>query len=293
MPHDVGTTAVGPHRQAAADDLTESGQIGHDVEASLRTGIGKTETGNDFVEDQKRTVLRAQFTQATQETGLRQHKPHIARHRLHKQRCNLIGPGFEQRLHSPQIVVGSKQRIRHRTRRNTGRTGNGERSHTGTGAGQEGIAMSMIAADELDHLVASGHAAGKTQRTHGGFGTGVHHAHHFHGGQRGTDFLGKTHFIFAGRAVACAARRSLAYGFRYGRVRMAHQHGAPGTEEIDDVLTIGRGKMRTFGIGNEQRIGMDIAAGPHGAVHTAGNKLLSMGEKVMGTLGIHVLLLLL
>lgn len=73
---------------------------------------------------------------------------------------------------------------------------------------------------------------------------------------------------------------------------MPHQHGPPGAQKVDDVLAVDRGKMGAPGIGNEQRIGMDVAAGPYGTVHTAGNKLLSTGEKFIGTLGIHVLLLL-
>ena len=148
--------------------------------------------------------------------------------------------------------------------------------------------MAVIAADELDHLGAAGHAAGKAQRAHGGFRAGVHHAHHFHGRKRRADFFGQQDFGFAGSAVARAAQGGLLDGLGHFRMGMADEHGAPGTKEVDEMVAVHGGEVRALSFGNEKGIGIDVAAGAHRAVDAAGDDFLRMGEKRTGTFGIHV-----
>ena len=69
-------------------------------------------------------------------------------------------------------------------------------------------------------------------------------------------------------------------------------HGTPGAEKVDELSAVGGDEAGTLRFGDEQRVGVYVAAGTDGAVHAAGNDLLGVSEKFMGTLGIHILLLL-
>ncbi len=135
----------------------------------MRSGIGKAKTGNDFIKYQQCAVQRTQIAQALKEAGLRQQQAHISRHRLNKERGYLSGVIFKQRTHRIQIVVRSEKRVPHSAFRHARRARNGKGCQTGPRAGQKRIAMPVISADEFDHLVASGHAARKTQGAHGRF----------------------------------------------------------------------------------------------------------------------------
>jgi hypothetical protein len=57
--HDVAPAADRAHRQAAADDLAQRGEVRPDAVARLRAAEGDAKPGHHLVEDQHRAVLRA------------------------------------------------------------------------------------------------------------------------------------------------------------------------------------------------------------------------------------------
>ena len=143
--------------------------------------------------------------------------------------------------------------------------------------------MPVVTADELDHLVTSRHSACEAQGAHGGFRTGIDHAHHLHGRQSCADFLCKTHLVLTGRAVAGAAQCSLLHGAGHFRMRMPQQHRPPRADEIDHAPPVCRQQMRPLSGSNEQGITMDVAAGPHGAVDPSGDNPAGAGKQFLGT----------
>ena len=58
MIHDVGASAEGSAREAAAEDFAEGGEVGGDVVKLLGSAEGYAEAGHNFVEDEERAVRR-------------------------------------------------------------------------------------------------------------------------------------------------------------------------------------------------------------------------------------------
>ena len=67
---------------------------------------------------------------------------------------------------------------------------------------QQTVGVTVIAAFEFDDFVAMGIAACQTDGAHGGFGAGVHHPHHIHGGHQLGDQLRHFDFHLGRRAKA-------------------------------------------------------------------------------------------
>ena len=59
VPHDVAPARDRGEREAAADDLAERGEVGHDAVVLLGAAVGEAEAGDDLVEDQRHAVTRA------------------------------------------------------------------------------------------------------------------------------------------------------------------------------------------------------------------------------------------
>ena len=66
-PHDLLAAAVGADRQAAANDLAQSREVGRDAEVLLRASLGDAEAGHHLVEAQQRAVLARDVPQTLQQ----------------------------------------------------------------------------------------------------------------------------------------------------------------------------------------------------------------------------------
>ena len=89
LAHDVGASAVGRHRQAAADNLAERRQIRPDAETLLRAAQRHAEARHHFVENQQRAVTRGQFAQRFEKSRRGRNAAHVADHRLDDHRGDL------------------------------------------------------------------------------------------------------------------------------------------------------------------------------------------------------------
>ena len=121
--------------------------------------------------------------------------------------------------------------------------------------------MTVVAAFEFDDFVTAGKTARQTNGAHGGFGTGVHHTYHVHGGHQFSHQLRHGHFHFGRRAEAQPARGGFNNRITDSRVVMTQHHRPPGTDVIDigfavDVIQIGA--VRTF---DKQRCTADAGEG--------------------------------
>ena len=102
---------------------------------------------------------------------------------------------------------------------------------------EEGVDVAVVAAFEFEDFVAAGVSAGEADGGHGCFGAGVDEANFF-GGGAAHDFFCEKDFCFGGGAVGEAAGGGLLDGFDDGGVCVAHEHGAPGAEEVDVCVAV-------------------------------------------------------
>ena len=147
-----------------------------------------------------------------------------------------------------------------------------EGQRAGTGFHQQTVGMAVIAAFELNDLIAAGEAAGQANRAHGRFGAGVHHPHHIHGRDQLGHQLRHFHFHFGRRAKAQAAGRRFDHRIADSRVVVAQHHRTPGADIIDiglPVHVIKIGAIRAF---DKQRRAADAGEGAHRRVNAAGDQ---------------------
>ena len=127
MFHDFAFAAVGRDGKAAADNFPHHSEVGIDLENALRTAVGEAETGDHFVEDQKRFFFFCDGTQAFEKAWSGRDHSHICGYRLDNHSRNLSGILFEDFFDAFQIVIGSIQREAGEGVGNAGRRGDAER----------------------------------------------------------------------------------------------------------------------------------------------------------------------
>ena len=88
--HDVGRPAVRAHRQPAADDLSEGGQVGKNSVALLRAAERQPKAGHHFVKNEQRLVAQRDLAQGVQIEGRGRDASHVAHHRLHDHAGDLV-----------------------------------------------------------------------------------------------------------------------------------------------------------------------------------------------------------
>ena len=85
----------------------------------------------------------------------------------------------------------------------------------GAGFDQQTVGVAVVAAGELDDLVAVGERPGQPDGAHAGLGAGADQPDRLHRWQRATDDLGQFDFLFHGRTEAGAALGSLLQDFNH------------------------------------------------------------------------------
>ena len=131
--HDLGLAAEGADREATADDLTHADEVGHHIMQALCARQREAEARHHFVKDEDRAVLRAEFAEASEETGVRQDEPHVGRERLDDEAGDLAGVGLEERGERGEVVVFGDQRVGRGARRDAGGIGIALRERARTG----------------------------------------------------------------------------------------------------------------------------------------------------------------
>ena len=179
--HDVASSAVGRDRQAAADDLAEACEVRRDAIGRLCAAERCAEAAHNFIEDQDRAVCLRELADLAQVALLRRHAAHIARDRLDDDRCDLVAHLIHDLRDGLDIIVGYRDRVRRRALRDAGRTRHAERRHARTGVDEQAVAVAVVAADELDDLLAPRVAARQAQRAHRRLRARVDHADDLNG----------------------------------------------------------------------------------------------------------------
>jgi hypothetical protein len=116
--------------------------------------------------------------------------------------------------------------------------------------------VAVVAAGELEDLVAASHPPGQAQHRHGGFGARVDQAHLLDG--HPSDDLGsKIDFGERGCPVRGSALRRLGHRADDLGMCVPEQHGTPGAHQVDQLVAVDVVKVGTAGAGNESRRATD------------------------------------
>ncbi len=115
--------------------------------------------------------------------------------------------------------------------------------------------VAVIAALELDDLLAAGVATGHADGVHRRLGARVAEAHEV-GAEASLDLLGQRDPVLDREGVARAVRDTVLKGLGEDRVRVAGGEHAEGHVEVDVLVAVRVADARAARIGHEQRVGI-------------------------------------
>jgi hypothetical protein len=164
--HDLAPTAESADGQTAADDFAQTRQIGKDAVPLLGAAPGDPEASDDLVEDEDRAVVAAEPAQTFEEAGARWYDAHVASHRLDDHTGDFLAALGKQRLERGDIVVLGQNGVSRGPGGHAWAVGQREREYSAARSGQEGVGVTVVAADELDHLVTASEPPGHAHRAH-------------------------------------------------------------------------------------------------------------------------------
>ena len=240
------------------------------------------EAGHHLVEHQQRAVAVAERAQAVEETRRRRDAVHVAGHRLDDHRGDVVREGVEQPPDRIEIVVGGGEGEFGQGGGHAGRGRHAEGQQAGAGLHQQGVAMAVVAALELQDARAAGGAAGEAQGAHGRLGAAGAQPHHVQMRHAGAEQLRHRDLGLGGRAVGEAHQRLRAHRLDHRRMLVAEDHRAPGADVIDVAAAVGIGQPRAVGRGDETRSAADRLERPHRRVDAAGDRAARTREQGFG-----------
>ncbi len=113
--------------------------------------------------------------------------------------------------------------------------------------------VAVVAALELDDLLAAGVSAGDADGVHGRLGAGVAEPHEI-GAEASLDLLGQDDAVLDGEGVAGAVGDTALKRFRELRMRVAGGEDAEGHVEVDVLVPVRVADAAAARIGHEQRV---------------------------------------
>ncbi len=195
---------------------------------------------------------------------------------------------LEQLGQRGDVVVLDEQRVGGRAPGDAGAVGQREREHAAAGRGQEAVGVAVVAADELDDLLAAGEPAGDAHGAHRRLGARVDHAHELDRRHGLADQARQLDLELGGRAVARAAVHLLLETADDLGVPPAQDHRAPGRDEVDELVAVGVPDVGAVGARDEQGVRhADALHRADGRVDPAGDVLERLLEEARGRLGVH------
>ena len=269
--HNRPSSTVGAHRHSRADDFSKGHQIRLHAKISHCPCRRQTEAGDHLVEQQQAAVSVAQLPQALEKALRGKHHAHIGCHRLYHHAGHRIRIGLKQRLHTGQIIVLRRQRVRRAPGRNPGAAGHPGCHDAGTGLHQKAIAVPVVAALKLDDFIPPGIAPGRPNGAHHRLGTGVHHADHLQPRYHPAHQTGHLHLQLCGRAIAESPGGGLRHRLSNLRPVMSQKHGAPGTDIVDIPVAVHVGQISSVGPGDKPGAPANRGKGPNRAIDSTGD----------------------
>ena len=230
-------------------------------------------------------MLRAEFTETSEEACVGQNQADVGRERFDDEASDLALIGVEERRECRKIIIFRDERIGGGAGRDTGRIGIALRERAGAGLHEERVDVAVVAARELDDLVAARVTTSEADGGHGGFGATVGHTDLLHRRDAGQDQFGHLDLEGVGGAEARAAVKGLADGRADIRVVVAVDGRTPGQDEVDELLAVGRRQAGAVGRLGEERGATDRAEGADRGIDAARDHREGALEKLLR--GIH------
>ena len=153
----------------------------------------------------------------------------------------------------------------------------GERA--AAGFHQQRIDVAVIAAFELDDLVAAGESARQPEAGHRRFGPAVDHPHFLDRRHPAADQLRHFHFERIGDSEADAARRRGADRVDHDLRRVPEDRRAPGADVIDVFIAIDVPDPCALRALDEERLAAETAKGAHRRIDAAGDALQAAAKR--------------
>ncbi len=248
--HDVGASAEGADREAAADDFAHGGEVGGDAGDFLGAAGGEAEAGHDLIENENAGVGGAGGAEGFKEAGVGQDKPAVGGVGLDDDGGDGVAMGIEGGVDGPGVVVLKDKRLGGKGSGNARAVGVAEGEGPGAGLDEEGVDMAVVTTGKLDDLVAAGEAAGQADGGQGGLGPAVAHADLLHGRDQGHDAFGHVHFQRVGGAEAGSALERLRQRRADAGVVVPVDGRPPGADQVDQLPAVGGvepGSLRPLG----------------------------------------------
>ena len=286
--HHIQATAISAHRHAAADNLTERGEIRLNAIETLCAMNPDTETGHDFIDNEQSAMFFSFFRKRLQELRLRRDNAHVASHRFYYHTCDFVTNLVEKFLNARHIVVLERERVLCQVRRHTLAARLARREHSRASLDEQAIAMAMIAAFELHNLIATGKTASRTNRTHRRFGPAVHHANHLDAWHKAHHKLRKFRFKTARGAKTEAILSCIGNSLNHGIVRMPQKHRAPAAHVINVIVAIHIVNVAALGTLDKRRRRPHIAKRTHRTVHAARHERFCFCKQLFAQRVIHI-----
>ncbi len=195
--------------------------------------------------------------------------------------------GSDQGLDLLEVVVGGGQGMFGEVGRHSGGGRHPEGRGAGAGLDQQGVGVAVVAAVELEDLVAPRVASGETDGAHGGLSTGGDHPDHLDIGIGVADHFGQLDLEPGGGSVGGPVFGCGLDGLHDLGMAVAEDHRSPGADVIDIGVAVGIVNLGTLGALNEQRVAAHRLEGPHGAVDPPGDDAFGFGEEGRGFLMVH------
>src|SRR3954469_24058906 len=178
--HHLLPAAEGGPRDAAAQRLRKTDDVGHDTVSSGGSARAGREPSLHLVESQQRTVPVQDLAEAGEVSGIRWDDACVHHDRLDDHARDASGELGQDTFNDFQIVERHDDRELADRRRDAGVRGDADRAITGTdlaGLGQDrdlhGVVVAVVAPFHLEDDVASGHGPHQVDRIHRGLGARV------------------------------------------------------------------------------------------------------------------------
>jgi len=232
------------------------------------------EAGNDFVEDQQRTAIESDGTQAFEKPGIRWNATAIAEKRLANDGGDVRAALREDPLYGIEIVPLRDERLLRRQL--TGRNGYGDAIRCvellcgGVIAGEDAVAPPVIMSFKFQDQAAAGRGTREAQGYLYDFGSAVGEADRISARDYGAHAFGDGILQIMLRAKGKAPTDLTAHGFHNFRRGMAQDQRSPGETVVDIGVLIDVDDAGAVAGFKEEGVGSRSA--PDTASNTAGQR---------------------
>ena len=175
----------------------------------------------------------------------------------------------EDRLDRGEVVVFGHERMPSDVGRHAGRIGLAVGERAGPCLHQHAVGMAVVAAGELDDVVAPREAASRADRAHDRLGAGRDHAQLLHRRHQRAHEFGELCLARRRRPEGKTLAAGLAHGRDDGRMGVTEDRRSPGADEINVLHALGVDDPATLRRRHEARRDPGAQARAHGRIDPA------------------------